>query len=679
MSNYTIGDFWVSRFKNAKKFTEKVNLRGWHAAVVDMPTFVEAPLSRSVNFGSDDVPSGSQVLLVSAPGAVGKSTLARQIASRTGAVYVDLSEAEPVGGNTLSGGLVKAGILSDWNDDAAGLLIDGLDEARLKVTQEGFEAFLDDVAYISRDRSIPTVLFGRTGAIQDAWLVLSGKISVTVLEIGYYPTDLALNFAKTRLRSAKPDNPHLETGYRALEVLLNRLRENTQEDGDRFAGYAPVLQAVADHVAGEANPITLISKAERGEQPVTLQNVIEAILKREQQKLGALTFEDPNLAPKLYLPGEQLRHLVARVYKRPAPPLLTMNPKDAQTYSAALETWVSEHPFLDGASNAASAVFGAVIVAAALRDPKTAEVASSQELAKGAAANPFLAEFYFDGEGQRTLPPEHIGIIYASLRARLSLGDSASLTVDGLEDDDEVEQLRADVEISVARFGDERVRILHFESDQAGTMRLGSHIEDIEISVPLAAVEIGGAREATLVAPVSVQCQKLKFTAERLIVEKSPSMPDSIVMLEADETETSTAMAVPVLNGQVTLSVAWPNAEAYPWTSFRSAPTAVTDPRTDEALRRFRKFVISFRSHSKGSLKRIGAKLEHERMTKGTGRAVLSHMFATSILTTDGSMYTLHPDVLVQKTGASYATVMARVFSEQTIAFVTEAIGAPGQ
>ncbi len=673
MQTYTIDAFWRPRLQKAKSANLN-ELPGWHANVTAMPAFVEAPLSRSVNFGNGDEPDKSQVLLVSAPGAVGKSTLARQIASGTGAVYLDLAQAEPVGGNTLSGGLVKAGILSDWQADAAGLLIDGLDEARLKVTQEGFEAFLCDVVYISRDRSTPTVLFGRTGAIQDAWLVLSDKVPVTVLEIGYYTPDVALEFAKARLEAANPENPHLETGFRALAILLDRLRENTQEDGDRFAGYAPVLQAVANHVALEANPSTLISQAEKGEQPVTLQNVVEAILAREQKKLQALTFEDANLASKLYQPVEQLQRLVARVYKRPAPPLPTMNPKDAQTYSTALETWVSEHPFLDGASQAASAVFGAVIAAAALRDSNTAEVASSQELAKGVAANPFLAEFYFDGEDSRDLPPEHIGIIYASLRARLSLGDSASLTVDGLEEGDELERLRAEVEISIARFGDEQVRSLHFQSDQAGTVRLGSHIEDIDISAPFATVEIGGAREAVLVAPVSVQCQKLKFAAERLIAEKSPSMPDSAVMLEAEEADTGTVVAVPVLNGQVALSVAWPNVEAYPWTSFRSSPTAVKDPRTDEALRRFRKFVISFRSHSKGSLKRIAAKLEHERMTKGTGQAVLSHMISAGILTKDGSMYTLHPDALAGQAGASYASAMARVFSEQTVAFVTEAI-----
>ena len=176
MQNYTIDAFWRPRLQETKS-ANQTDLRGWYTSIPEMPTFVEAPLSRSDNFGGEDDPDKSEIILVSAPGAVGKSTLARQIASLTGAVYLDLAEAEPVGSNTLSGGLVKAGILSDWQANAASLLIDGLDEARLKVTQEGFEAFLADVAYISRGRSTPTLLFGRTGAIQDAWLVLAEKLS----------------------------------------------------------------------------------------------------------------------------------------------------------------------------------------------------------------------------------------------------------------------------------------------------------------------------------------------------------------------------------------------------------------------------------------------------------------------------------------------------------------------
>lgn len=673
MENFTIDNFWRNRLPLSKPSNYQ-DLQGWEIDVPALNTFVEAPLTHSDNFGNDDNPITSEVILVSAAGAVGKSTLARQIASLTGAVYLDLAQAEPVGGNTLSGGLVKSGTLSDWQAGTAALLVDGLDEARLKVTQEGFEAFLGDIAFLCKNRKIPTVLFGRTGAVQDAWIILSGRVAVTVLEIGYYPPQVALEFAKSQLLRATPNNQHIDICYKALSVLIDRLRQDTQIDGDRFAGYAPVLQAVADRVSREKNPSALISQVEKGEQPVTLQTVVDAILEREQQKLQTITFEDTNLPSVLYTPKEQLDRLIAQVYKKPPPPLPIMSSKDTQTYSSALSTWVPEHPFLDGNSGAASAVFEAVITGAALRNSATADSASKIELSKGASANPFLAEFYFGDNPQNSIPPEHIGVYYASLRARLSQGDSASLSVDGAEDGDDVEQLKCEVEISLVRFGEDNSREKRFESDQAGTIRLGSHIEDVEITAPFSKVEIIGTRESVLVAPVSIQCQTIKFSTERIIIEKSPSMKNSGVLLEAENADATSVINVPLVNDDVEFSVVWQGAEAYPWTNFRGSPTFVTDPRLDEALRRFRKFVISFRSHSKGSLKRYAAKLEHARMTKGTGRAVLNHMLKNKILSTNGSMYTLDPDALAEHADASYTSVMSRAFSKKTIAFVEDAI-----
>jgi hypothetical protein len=111
------------------------------------------------------------------------------------------------------------------------------------------------------------------------------------------------------------------------------------------------------------------------------------------------------------------------------------------------------------------------------------------------------------------------------------------------------------------------------------------------------------------------------------------------------------------------------------WTSFGAEPTPFPDPRLDEALRRFRKFVIAFRSHSKGTLARYRYKIEHERMTKGTGQAVLDHLKSQGILTLKGSMYYLDPRLLGELSGATYADCAARRFGPRTINFVNEALG----
>jgi hypothetical protein len=675
MPDFTIENFWKPRLGTRGgqgPFDSLID--GWSFVTNGLPTFREAPLGSSPELSADADPMEASVLLVSAPGAVGKSTLAREIAFQTGAVYVDLAAAEPVGSNTLVGGLVKSGLYESWNGGSMGILIDGLDEARLRVTQEAFEAFLLDIDQLSRSRSVPIVLFGRTGAIQDAWLVLG---DTAVLEIGYYGREAATDFAEALLRAERPTSPHAAMERKAIELLLSRLREQTKVDGDRFAGYAPVLQAVAQRVIREGNASVLVAEIEAGAQPVTLKVVVSAIMERERGKLNNLQLNNPHLAETLYSPDEQLDRLIARIYQLPPPDVTGLSPDDAQLYDAALKTWVPEHPFLGGRDAPSSAVFDAVIAMRALKRSDSAERALDRELARGAAsANPFLAEFYVPQGEEGSLgfvPPQHIGIIYSSLRARLSLGDTASLLVDAPEEGTEDELLRAEVEITLGRRGSDRPQFLRFESDQTGPIRLGAQVEDVEITVPHTRVEIGPGPEALLIAPISVQCETLALPASKLMVETTQERSDAAVFLEAAQYE-GAIMSVPVVRGEVSLSASWPGAHSHPWTSFATDPSPVFDARIDEALRRLRHFVIAFRSHSKGNLARYRAKLEHSRMTKGSGQAVLDLLLSDGILSVAGNMYVLDPDRLAARAGTTYTDCMARRFSDKAIEFVRRAL-----
>ena len=289
-------------------------------------------------------------MLVSAPGAVGKSTLARQIAFRTGSIYIDLAKSEPVGGNTLSGGLARSGLYSLWENDKLTVMIDGLDEAKLRVTDEGFQAFLSDIGVLSRERQTQTVVFGRTKTVEDAWLYIPAHYQVAVLEIGYYGIEASIEFARTTLNGRYPGRlPFASVDLEALTLLLERLRSQTEGDENRFAGYAPVLQAVAERVASEDNPINLINELKAGAQsPITLQSITLSILKREQGKLNQIQLQDPTLHERLYTPEEQLTRLVARTYQTAPPTLPDMSPDDLKTYSEIVGPWLEDHPFLAG-------------------------------------------------------------------------------------------------------------------------------------------------------------------------------------------------------------------------------------------------------------------------------------------------------------------------------------------
>ena len=116
-------------------------------------------------------------------------------------------------------------------------MIDGLDEAVLKAQKEGLEAFLSDVAELAVGRNLPTIIFGRTVSIEDAWVYLEDNVpgEVAVLEIGYYDEPTALEFAEETLRVLREQrntNRHPIVDRQALHLLLTGLRDQTATDGN---------------------------------------------------------------------------------------------------------------------------------------------------------------------------------------------------------------------------------------------------------------------------------------------------------------------------------------------------------------------------------------------------------------------------------------------------------------
>src|SRR5260221_4629037 len=249
---YTIHDFWLPRLGAVVRPKHLPTLPGWAVEPTPNPSFVEADIH--LRDGFDDL--NAPVWFVAAPGAVGKATFAREISARTGAVYLDLAQAETVAGNYLTGGLVKNGLLEQWQTNKAAVLIDALDEARLRVTQKSFDYFLSDVEQLARGRPFPTIVFGRVGIVEEAWLILADKnLHCPVFDIDFFDDPRARQFIISALQrlASKPGNESLSTNLyshkavyeEAAKTFVRGLQNVAASDGARFSGYAPVLEAAS--------------------------------------------------------------------------------------------------------------------------------------------------------------------------------------------------------------------------------------------------------------------------------------------------------------------------------------------------------------------------------------------------------------------------------------------------
>ncbi len=681
--SYTIENFWLPRLAGILRPPSKRILPGWTTDLTPNPYFVEAETTLRAEHNHLDVP----IWFVAAPGAVGKSTLAKEISARTGAVYLDLARAETVAGNYLTGGLVKNNLLALWQKNQTTVLIDALDEARLRVTQGSFEDFLSDVEGLSHGRTVPVVFFGRVGLIEETWLVLSEEdLNCPIFDIDFFDLPRAERFVMASLeRLAREDRyHHLASGLRshktvyesASAAFVKGLKDVSAPDGARFVGYAPVLEAVAVVLAGAGNPAALNDSVQRTMQGQVIQQLAGQILEREAKKLqDQLASVPERVREKLYAPKEQLDRLTGIILGTADGVVLPsgLTPQQMADYDTAVKSFMSQHPFLDGTGHRPSgAVFAAVIdVHGLLSSSRTTASAAERHAGYGPhTPNPFLVDFYLDqaiskwGENP-VIPPEHLVILYESIQARAGTSEVVRLTIEGNEETDD-----ADVEIQINPPGIQTpVRRILLRTTQAGVLRFGRQVNGVSVDAPDLDIIIGSGNPVEIVAPVSLNMARLTFDCPELVVrlgDQTTAGDDSAVTIEALELLESKVVRAPLVRKGAELSVSWPGASAYPWTHFVGSPGGVEERDIDPQLRGLRRLVMAFRSHGKARLARFRDKIEHARITKGKlGVTIRQRLMQDGVITREGDMYFLDPTALGRIVGATYQDLKLKRFNDR--------------
>ena len=214
--------------------------------------FVPCYLSKVEDSSSS---TNKQVLIVSAPRAVGKSTLAKETAFRKNALLWDLAEAPEVGAGSLAGtlfGTLALGAADDFmefiREGIQFLIIDALDEGRAKVNENSFQRLLEEIGHLADDtRDTCFVLFGRTRIAETAWLALAEKdVSVSMLSIVPFDRRQANDYIDNKVGAAI----RTEAFYECRDLVFEQLafsvtQEPSSDTANEFLHYPPVLDVVS--------------------------------------------------------------------------------------------------------------------------------------------------------------------------------------------------------------------------------------------------------------------------------------------------------------------------------------------------------------------------------------------------------------------------------------------------
>jgi hypothetical protein len=695
-----IQTFWKPKLAGASTTAES-HLAGWLSGATAVAGFVEPTLT--IVEGDPEV---ARLMIIAAPGAVGKSSYAKALAVATNSVIVDLAKTSPLGGNFFQGGLANAfgpRALSDAADGKIALVVDALDEAQMRAGPQGYEAGLLDLAGIADTSSaLPTVLLGRALAAEDAYLLLiANGYNACLLQIEFFTDNQASQYLQKKLPLVAAHSAQVSSAFQNHDQVFRDLAEQARAkliaaagcEKTNFAGYAPVLDAICEFTleADGLNPQVKLAKLKATSQIDLIDDITISILEREQGKLQSQFREqhpdasDTTLS-KLYTVEEQHQYVAFNLFGGIAPAYPELS-KEAYyaTYQEMVERFAPQHPFVSANGVASNPVFAAYVVAWALRKTGQADLVRAAVLAQPNLMSGIFFELYdrqLQTEPNAKMPLADIGILYQALNSQIIPGQRVQLEISDQGSDEGATAIEAQFEI-LDRIDPNTGAAAPgrtwgpYSTTPDTILELHSPFSNVYVDAPIT-VQLGDGIVQQIGAPTELSVEALLVSAKQVLVQSGGAdAPKELqtVALFAREAACEGVQTVTVRDAA--LSVSWPDAKAYPWNSYVVDVPAAADENVTFLRRRLRRILTAFRSHSKGALVRLAAKIDHSRMTKDArGIALVDKLIEDKILVPfdAGKFYQLDPDIMGDILGVGYHDLAQSRFTPESDSYLNDVL-----
>lgn len=654
------------------------------------PRFVAPPLQERRKVS----PGQTSVVLLSARGAVGKSTLGKEIARRKRAPFVNLA-GRKVGSDAAIGFITKMFGVGDahlaFAELAEGnllLVVDALDETRLGSGEGNFDVFLEDLAaLLKKSRPNPSVvLLARTETADWVEYFLQ-EVGVPVAHylVDFFDEGAAQEFVVRYISERSKGKVDIESKsfVKARDELLSGIKAATSEGGNEglvrsVLGYAPVLEAVSEYLLDEENRRNyhrLLQALQRDarEWELLLQ-VAEAIFSREQQKvtkqveqrLGPAGGSGWSAWETLYSPEEQFKRLLAWRFKLQPPQLpadLPMNLREG--YEKIVLSALEDHPFR-GSVDGLHPLFGEYLYARLLTDESAAMSSVAKRAREVLSAGTYLptralARFVHAltiREGQARVSGRNFGFVYESLLSDYEKPRDVSLSL---------RSVRAGEEHHCwVNVGD---RALHFKvTDTMSGIWFWRRLSYASASVTCD-VELGfSGGEFRLGPGVDVECSSVLCVSELRIYLADDNDGDEVVLVARTFQEMARA---PIVRGR--RFYVQGDLVPWPWSEYRERevqPLQVT-PEIVEAYNHLARILLWFQASGHEEIARVNDLIENAA-TGGTTRAkdLLSFCIEKDLIRR-GKLYSLNDGQLARH-GIHYVDLKRRILREPIIKLLAE-------
>lgn len=654
----------------------------------------------------------SSLVVFSAPGAVGKSTLAGYMSKEAKTYIWDLSKLK-LGDNTFIGTLAKAfgvmalsTILGGLQSGKISFIFDAFDEAEILSGWDGIEKFLVEVNSFLKDAdSIGAILFARseTASLLDLNLqLITGSDCHGCFEIEYFTKSQAEEFVIKQLQKLSMEHqqdyysrykqhpkPFIdayngvlssiarEFGVAHLEMWLHR-------ECQSFVGYAPVLVAIALWLAKAENYQEVANGVRgEGEHYGVIRSIILDLLAREQKKVVEPLRRRHQAQEAqgwcgwgtLYAPDEQL----AKIFRfastgNDVEPYLGLQEKLSlpewlsDDYSEVVRTFLPQHPFLKE-KEFSSQAFRDYVYAHAVSKGVEPSVATHLLDNPKSVPTRLFAQFLSALIGREAIPGRYAGYLCESITSGCKANEH-SLTL--------VSAVRPgiyELAVEIQKEGDSDCinrTVYPITSTQNEPIVFSRHLRNA-IVADVESVAIGGAGHSFELFNTEIRCDKLAVKAKSLVAQCHDGKSSSLSFRFLEQIDPTLQLTK---RGGSDFSVISEKALPYPWASFQTDEEPKSDNDVTVDVHIIQKIFGCFRKHNRDEFAKQSEFIDNVIVgANERRRKMLEFLIKESIIFKDSKepiLYKYNLEQVQQRVGVSWSDIKTGQTPPQLKSFIQE-------
>lgn len=582
-----------------------------------------------------DINKESKIIVISAPGATGKSSLAKYLAYRFSSLYWNLADIT-LGDNSFVGTIVRSIGSESYSEYINALLngesiliIDAFDEAEMISGVRAVRTFISDIskATAKAKRACVVMLARAETASNICSFMRERGIIHSHYEISFFERNKSEEFIKKIAIHQQPsfkNNRLLDDCIKQYLNIITRMVQN-ESDANSFVGYAPVLEVIGKHVASEKNAYVFLNNLEsenvRGIDIINriLQELMEreqgkvkeSLIKRIGEKLDSSSFDNDSV----YTVEEQMKGLLSYVLFQGYDEQICLNkaiPDEIKDeYSEICRTFLPQHPFLrnkaDGRFDFAGPAFRDYVLAKTMQSENNEELIQwfLEEKRINQHFPSHLLWAFFTNRDNVVIPAKRIPYLFDSFKSQSKGNAQSFLTVEGTSETGYFSVW------SICASNPQKDTIENYEVQVEDGLCF-ENVNNSIIDVDDLPVYISNASENVQISHSTINCQELKILAERITFDVYDGSECTLVSKNNVEIKSlSSGTSDITVNGN-NLFIDFPNIEKY-YKLIKYKFQFMEDNKFPIGLFIFllRKIMVEFRKHGKDAPAKDAEKIDY--------------------------------------------------------------------